>query len=167
MLTGFHLRAARAVCKLTTRDLGKIIGISHSAISLLEQTPNLEYIHCSSKTMESLLTFFHQQNIIFPNHYTVSLTLNTEKIEHSDKLTVFQYRAAKSSTKLPLSKLSEKMKVSTTALIKLDHAAPTEYIKCLDRTVYLIKSCFERNGIVFMGDNSVSLTNDPELLFSL
>ena len=59
------------------------------------------------------------------------------------------------------------MKVSTTVLIKLDHAAPAEYIKCLDRTVYLIKSCFERNGIVFMGDNSVSLTNDPELLFSL
>jgi DNA-binding XRE family transcriptional regulator len=167
MLVGFHLRAARAVCKLTTRDLGKIIGISHSAISLLEQTPNLKRINCSSKTMESLLMFFHKEHIIFPNHHTISFTQNTKKIEHSDKLTVFQYRAARSSTKLPLSKLSEKMKVSTTVLIKLDHAATTEYIKCLDRTVYLIKSCFERNGIVFVGDNSVSLTDDPELLFSI
>lgn len=161
MLTGFHLRAARAAYKLTTRDLGKIVGISHSAISLLEQTPNLEHIHCSQKTMESLIMFFHQKNIIFPDHFTISLTLNNEENDHPDKLTVFQYRAARSSTKLSLSKLSEKMKVSTTVLIKLDHAAPTEYIKCLDRTVYLIKSCFESNGIIFVGNNSVSLTNNP------
>lgn len=166
MLTGFHLRAARAVCKLTTRELGKIIGISHSAISLLEQTHNLEYIHCSSKTMESLSMFFHQQNIIFPNGHSVSLASSELENENLDKLTVFQYRAAKSSTKLPLSKLSKKMKVSANVLIKLDHATPTQHIKCLDRTVYLIKSCFERNGIVFIGGNSVSLTNDPELLFN-
>ena len=167
MITSFQLRAARAVSKITTRELGKIIGISHSTIATLEQTPNLEYLRCSEKTNEFFVSYFEEHDIRFLDKSTISLVRKIPQNINQDKLTVFQYIVARSAAKTFLSNLSRKTRISQSLLIKLAKRDITEYLSCAEKSTYLIRSCFESHGIVFIDNNVVSLISDPEILFEI
>ena len=68
MLTGFQLRAARAVLNVFTKDLGESIGLHYSTlVRLEEQTPNLSYLKCNSRTLLLITNYFENNGLLFPN----------------------------------------------------------------------------------------------------
>ena len=171
MLTGFQLRAARAVLNVFTKDLGESIGLHYSTlIRLEEQTPNLSYLKCNSRTLLLITNYFEHNGLLFPNKETIALKKymdsNIQVISEND-LTRFQLKTARIAMRLSQKLLGEYIGLSQSTLSELEGAGNnTDFIKCDEIKVKYIKSFFIKNGIFFPDHFSVELIDDPIIIKS-
>jgi DNA-binding XRE family transcriptional regulator len=165
MIIGFQLRAAKAVLKLTAKQIAGAIDVHQGTIVRLGFTKNLEYIRCNSKNLILLKKFFELHGILFPDENTISLKTTITPIPITNQLTRFQLKAARIATGLTQKELSSCIKkVSSSTISLLEQLKDIEYIESTKINISLLKKYFEHLGIIFANDLSVSLIKDPQLL---
>ena len=71
MLKTFQLRVARSVTGIEVREVALYLGISRTIISRWEKQPLLDFIKTKKVSPESLLFFFKQHGVLFPDEYSV------------------------------------------------------------------------------------------------
>lgn len=95
MIKIFQLKSARSVIGVEVRELALYLGVSRTIVSRWENQKPLESIKTKKASPESLVFFFRQHNIVFPDDNTVCFDSKEDK-ECSTLLTRFQFRAARS-----------------------------------------------------------------------
>jgi len=165
MITGFQLRVAKAVLKLTAKQIAEAIHVHQGTIIRLGFTKNLEYLRCNAKNLILLKKFFELQCILFPDDNTVSLNTTITHVPITNQLTRFQLKSARIATGLTQKELSSCIKqVSSSTISLLEQLKNIEYIDSTKINISLLKKYFECLGIVFPNDLSVSLIRDPQIL---
>ena len=150
MLKSFQLRIARSVTGIDVREIALYLSISRTIISRWEQQLPFQEIKTKKISVESLIFFFRQHNILFPDNNTVLLN---KEIDHSknDNLTRFQLRGGRAALKLTQRKLSELVDIPVSTI---------NYIETQDNTLFLdqtnkeidtsrLQNFFNKNGITF------------------
>ncbi len=172
MLTGFQLRAARAVLNVFTKDLGESIGLHYSTLVRLEEkTPNLSYLKCNSRTLLLITNYFEHNGLLFPNKETIALKKHMDsniQVVSENDLTRFQLKTARIAMRLSQKLLGKYIGLSQSTLSELEGAGNnTDFIKCNEIKVNHIKSFFIKNGIFFPDHFSVELIDDPIIIKSI
>jgi DNA-binding XRE family transcriptional regulator len=166
MLTGFQLRAARAVLDLFNKDLAQKLGLHHSTLVRLEEnTPNLSYLKCNLRTLVLLTNYFESQQIIFSHKNNITLKIEKSILaddSENSNLTRFQLKAVRIGMRLTQKELGEYIGFPQSTLSELESNNKNyEFLKYSEETAKLIKSFFTANGIVFADSYSVMLLDDP------
>ncbi len=164
MLTGFQLRATKAVLELTAKEIAAAIGVHPGTIIRLGFTKNREYLRCSAKNIILLRKFFETKDIFFPDENTLSLKSKIKPIPITGQLTRFQLKTARIASALTQEELSSYIRVSSSTISILERLNDQEYIKSTKMNTFLLKKYFEHLGIIFPNDLSVSLIKDPTVL---
>lgn len=161
MLTAFQLRVARDILGLGLREFGQYLNVSRTTVFKWEHQPNLNLIHTVTKVKNVILIkpFFEEHGIVFPNENTISLKSDIVPIPNTGALTRFQLRAARTAAHLTQEKLSEDLMIPRIVLNYLERQKNLTYLNTTPKKVdeLLIKNIFEKHGIVFPNDFSISL----------
>ena len=165
MITGFQLKATKAVLDLTAKEIANAIGIHQGTLVRLGLTSNLEFLKCNAKNIILLRKFFESRGILFPNENTLSLKTTITPIPITNQLTRFQLKAARVVSELTQEELSYYIKVSSSTISILEKFKNLEYIKSTKINIVLLKKYFEHLGIMFPNDFSISLTNKESSTF--
>lgn len=160
MITGFQLKAAKAVLDLTAQDIAESIGIHKATVVRLCKTKNLNYLSCNVKNLVLIQKFFEIRNIFFPIKDTVSFE-SFQKLNTKDKITRFQLKVARIAMDLTQEELGFYLQISSSTLSILESLDNFEYIESSKLNIPILKKLFERVGIIFPDDCTVSLTKDP------
>ena len=163
MITGFQLKAAKAVLGLTAKDIAGSIGVHPGTITRLCDTKNLEYLKCSVKNLVLIKKFFEKNNILFPNEKTISLYREIKNI-NSEKLTRFQLKAARIATGMTQEELGFHIKISSSMLSILENLENDQYIDPSKINTNILKKFFEHLGIFFPDDFTVTIEKDSQIL---
>lgn len=171
MLTGFQLRAARAVLDLFNKDLGEKIGLNYDTIVRLEaKTQNLSYLKCNLRTSVLLANFFESERIIFRNKSSISIKSDTnifDEILCESKITRFQLKASRIGMRLTQKELGEHIKLHQCIISDLENKNKNyEFLKYDENVIKIIKSFFIKNGIAFPDYYTVTLIDDPVILLN-
>lgn len=159
ILTGFQFRAARRSLNLTFTQLHQNTGILRGVLTRLENTiGNLEDIRCSAKDAETLLNYFNQNRLIFPDKNTIVLDVDIEPKLVENNLTRFQFIVARIALKLTQEELGQSINISKSVISEYDKKPNTEYI--ISRYSYLnnIMKFFEEQGLIFQSNLSIKTT---------
>lgn len=161
MLSSFQLRASRSVLGLGVREVGNVIGVSRTTISVWERQPALQMISSKKKDITSLELFFKKNKIIFPDTLTISLVTDLPK--NLNSLTRFQLRAARATLGLTQEKLSSLTNISIQIITYLESKKNDTYINSTTKEFdeSLIKNFFEHQYIRFLDDFTISLIKNP------
>jgi len=95
IITNIQLRAARQVLNIGIIDIAKLLSVSKATISKAELGKTRDFFF---KHSARLIDFFQQNNIIFPNEYTIRLISdNSSELfnKQIEILTRFQLRGAR------------------------------------------------------------------------
>jgi len=157
MLTGFQLKAARGVTKVTATDLSQLLKINRFTIAKLEKTYNTDFIKCHTATLLALELYFKENNILFPDTHSVVLKLDNLSSSTKRILTIFQLRAARAALGLSLSQLSEYTKISVSSLSNLEQGIVHDYVKSNFIDTKVLKEFFEGNKLSFPDNFTVRI----------
>jgi DNA-binding XRE family transcriptional regulator len=168
MITGFQLKAAKAVLDVTAKEIAEEIKMHPATIVRLCSTKNLAYLPCSAKNVAALITFFKVRGISFNEEYMANSIALKGTLSNSaystEKMTRFQLKAARIATNLTQESLSSYLKISSSSLSLLEKLKNNEYIEASKIDIYTLKRFFEHLGIAFPHDLSVALIKDPIFL---
>lgn len=157
ILNTFQLRTARSVLNIGVREIGSIIGVSRTTVSVWENQRNF----VSIKTSNTLISFFKENGIIFPSEKSIALDINA-----SNKLNLlsrFQIRVARVAMNLTQQELAILLDIPLLLLNYLEKQHNNVYISSTPKTIneFVLRSFFEKNGIWFPEDFCVHLEKDP------
>jgi DNA-binding Xre family transcriptional regulator len=155
MLTGFQLKAAIGVLKIRVTELSKLLGLNRFTIAKLEKTPNIEYLKCHTQTLLSLEDFFKDNDLLFLDTFSISLSVDKSITPIKKKLTVFQLRAARAALNLSLVQFSELTTFSISALHKLEQGSVSDYVKNDFLDTDILKRFFIGKSLSFPDDFTV------------
>lgn len=164
MITGFQLRASKAVLGLTAKHISSVIGVHHGTVTRLCKINNLDYLSCSVKTMVLLKNFFETNGIILSTENAISLKIELMPEPLEPYFTCFQLKVARIATGLTQAELSSYVKISSSLISLLEHQKASDYIESSKINISSLKRFFEHLGIVFHDDLTVSLIKDPKIL---
>lgn len=166
ILNAFQLRAARSALNIGVREIGSIIDINRTTISVWENQRNFEPIKASQRNNDTLITFFKERGINFPGEK--SITLDVGLSNKSGFLSRFQIRVARVAMHLTQDKLSKLVEIPLLLLNYLEKQQNSVYIGNTPKIIneYLLRSFFEKNGIQFPEDFCVYLEKDPRELIN-
>lgn len=163
MITGFQIKAAKGILRLTAKNIADVIGIHPCTIIRLCNTKNLEYLSCNVKSLVLLQNYFSSMDVTFPSKDSISLISNLKPLDSHDKMTAFQLKAARIATNLTQEKLSNLIKISSSTLSILENLNNEEYIESSKINVPILKKFFKHIGVVFPNDLTVTLVKDPSI----
>ena len=166
ILNAFQLRSARSALNVGVREIGSIIEVSRTTISVWENQRNFESIKTSQHHNNILITFFKERGISFPSEK--SIVLDTNASNKSGLLSRFQIRVARVAMNLTQDELSKLIEIPLLLLNYLEKQQNSVYIGSTPKTIneHLLRSFFEKNGIQFPKDFCVSLEKDPRELIN-
>ena len=158
MLTGFQLRAARAILNLSGAKLGSAIETGISNINKIEaNTKNIDYIATKTQNAVLLKRFFEENNIIFSDEYSIALKT---KVILADpiKLIRFQFRAGRVALRKTPQEFRELTGLSKNAFKHIEKKKNTEYIDIKSgKYSTFLRNFFYKNNVYFPDSYSVSL----------
>jgi len=157
MITGFQYRAALAATKITLKSLSTSIGLHPVTLLRLKKTPNCMFISCHSKNMHIIEQFFKSKNIYFPDNNSIQLKID----QHSNDITRFHFVVARIATGLNQKQLSSMLRVSSGTVSLLENLENTDLIQTRKLQNNAVISFFEKIGIVFINNYTVTLKKDP------
>lgn len=161
MLTAFQLRVARDVLGLGLRELAEYLNVSRTTVFKWEHQQNLSLVHTVAKVENAVLIkpFFEERGIMFTNENTISLKTSIFPTPTTGALTRFQLRAARTATRLTQDELSVHLLTQRIVINYLERQNNSTYINTTSREIdeILIKNIFEKYGIIFPDDFSISL----------
>lgn len=166
ILNAFQLRAARSALTIGVREIGSIIEVSRTTISVWENQRNFESIKTSQHNNNTLITFFKERGISFPSEKSIVLDINVSN--KSGLLSRFQIRVARVAMNLTQDELSKFVEIPLLLLNYLEKQQNSIYIGSTPKTIneYFLRSFFEKNGIRFPEDFCVYLEKDPRELIN-
>lgn len=150
MIRTFQLKAARSVTGIEAREVALYLGISRTIISRWEKQPILDYIKTKKVSSESLLFFFKQHNVLFPNEYSVKF--NTQIVPfNSIHLTRFQLRAARATLSLTQEELAKLTNTSKSIINYLEIQNNETLLNTTKRDIddLIFKKFFQTKGLLF------------------
>ena len=150
MIRTFQLKAARSVTGIEAREVALYLGISRTIISRWEKQPILDYIKTKKVSSESLLFFFKQHNVLFPNEY--SIKFNTQIVPfNSIHLTRFQLRAARATLSLTQEELAKLTNTSKSIINYLEIQNNETLLNTTKRDIddLIFKKFFQTKGLLF------------------
>lgn len=159
MLKAFQLRVARSVTGIEIRELVPYLGVSRTIISRWENQHPLSTFKTKKVLDNSLIFFFKQYDILFPDDSTVKLD-NKHNIEQSIHLTRFQLRAARAALCLTQSKLAELTNNSIANINYLETQNNFVFLNQANRNIddLALKTFFQTLGISFPESFSISIS---------
>ncbi|OZG31339.1 hypothetical protein [Rickettsia endosymbiont of Culicoides newsteadi] len=165
ILNTFQLRTARSVLNIGVREIGSIINVNRTTISVWENQRNFVSIK-NSQDNNTLIKFFKENGIIFPGEKSIALDINT-----SNKLNLlsrFQIRVARVAMHLTQQELATLLEIPLLLLNYLEKQHNNVYISSTPKTIneFVLRSFFEKNGICFPKDFCVHLEKDPRELIN-
>ena len=160
MLTCFQLRASRSVLGLGVREVGDVINVSRTTISVWERQAALQIVTSKIKDTTPLELLFKKHGVVFPDIYTISLVTDLPK--KTNHLTRFQLRAARATLGLTLKELSALANIPMQLINYLESKTNQTYINSTPKEVdeLLIRNFFEQQGIRFLDDFTICLIKD-------
>ena len=166
ILNAFQLRAARSALNIGVREIGSIIEVSRTTISVWENQRNFETIKTTQQNNNTLAAFFKEKGINFPNEQSIELEIGT--CSKSGLLTRFQIRVARVAMNLTQEELSKFVEIPLLLLNYLEKQQNSVYISSTPKPIneYPLRSFFERNGIRFPEDFCIYLEKDPRELIN-
>jgi DNA-binding transcriptional regulator YiaG len=165
MLKAFQLKVARSVTGIEIRELAPYLGISRTIVSRWEKQPPTSLIKTKRVSGDSLIFFFKQYNVIFPNDHTVKFS-SEQSIPQSEHLTRFQLRAARAALSLTQSRLAELTNNSVATINYLETQDNTTFLNETNKEVddLILKSFFEKSGVTFPESLTICILEDLKLL---
>lgn len=161
ILTGFQFRAARRALNLTFTQLHQNTGILRGVLTRLENTiENLEDIYCSAKDAETLLNYFNQNRLIFPDKNTIVLDADIEPKLVENNLTRFQFIVARTITKLSQRELAKNTILTHTSFQRIENNPNNHYVKIPKEGINILLPFFKKIGIHFPDNKSIVLKSN-------
>jgi transcriptional regulator with XRE-family HTH domain len=169
MLTGFQLKAAKAILGLTSQNIAEKTGVHSGTVTRWCKTKNLDYLPSSVKHLVLVKEFFEINSIVFPSKNSISFKRinknpNPKSLDSFDTITRFQLKTARIATGLAQEELSFYIKISSSALSLLENLNNEEYIDPSKLNIHNLKNFYLLIGITFPDDLTVTLLKDPEKL---
>ena len=164
MITGFQFKAALTLIKFTSQEVAGLIGLHPSTLLRFKFVSNLEPLHCRSKNMHSLQTFFNKEGITFPALNSIQFTPNPPLKSPPNGITRFHLVAARIAIGLNQSELSQQLRISAATLSLLENLNNTDLIKSRKINNNTLETFFNHLGIIFNNNFVVTLEKDPEAL---
>jgi DNA-binding Xre family transcriptional regulator len=164
MITGFQFKAALALIKFTSQEAAGLIGLHPSTLLRFKFVSNLEPLHCRSKNMHLLQTFFNKEGITFPTLNSIQLIPNSPLKSTPNGITRFHLVAARIATGLNQSELSQQLRISAATLSLLENLNNTDLIKSRKINNNTLETFFNHLGIIFNNNFVITLDKDPEVL---
>lgn len=78
------------------------------------------------------------------------------------KLTAFQFRAARTALRLSIDELSKASCISRSTLLRIENTCNLDFPKCHLSTLRALQNFYESHGIEFLGTQAVYLMNELE-----
>jgi len=155
----FQLRVARYVTGVEMRELGLYLNISRTIISRWENQKPLDEIKSKKISASSLVFFFKQHGVLFPNDNTVTLDTKQASLQ-SEHLTRFQLRAARVALSLSQEELANLTNTPKTLINYLEIQKNEIFLNTTNKNVddLIFKNFFSKNGILFPDSYSICLT---------
>ena len=164
MITGFQFRAAKAICKLTAKEIATDIGLHQITLLRFGKTKNLEYLNGITKNVILVKNFFESKKILFPQKNSLTLKTNIEDISNSENgFSRFQLVCARIATGLTQAQLAKYAKVSSGTISSMERLENHKLIEVKKMNTFILKSFFEHIGVVFENDLTVILVKDPKV----
>lgn len=159
MITTFQLRSARSVTGVRLDELTTYLGVSKAAISRWENQDTFKTISTKNAKLGSIIFFFEQYNIFFPDENSIQLGKNLT-IADNFHLTRFQLRAARSALGLTQEHLANELKVQKSVVNYLEIQRNDCLLNTTKKEIndLMFKDFFEQKGIVFSNNFKVFLT---------
>lgn len=159
MLNSFQLRVARSVTGIEVREIALYLGISRTIISRWEKKTSLEEIKTKKVSPSSLVFFFKQHSIIFPDHNTVIFRSEKKPIT-SSHLSRFQLRAARAALRLTQEELAQETCISKSVINYLETHSNETMINSTNKVFddLLFTDFFKSKGLLFPNCFSISYT---------
>ena len=150
MLKTFQLRAARSVTGIEVREVALYLGISRTIISRWEKSPLLDYIKTKKVSPESLLFFFKQYGVLFPDEYSIKFNSKLKSF-NSIHLTRFQLRAARASLGLTQDELAKLTNVPKSIINYLEIQNNETLLNTTNKDIddLIFKKFFQTKGLLF------------------
>jgi len=162
MLTGFQYKASIAILKIDIKDLSKILELNEATLLRLKKTKNFDYLRCHRKNMLLITSYFQTHNITYPDKDSIQLNeLNTLYKEFV--LTRFHLISARIATGLNQNQLSKILRISPGTISLLEKLNNVEKISTRKIKNQSLINFFNHLGIIFNGNNTVTLRKDPQL----
>lgn len=159
MLKTFQLRVARSVTGLEVREVALYLGISRTIISRWEKQPFLDNIRTKKASPESLLFFFKQHGIVFPDEYSVKFNslLNSFNSIH---LTRFQLRASRAALGLTQEELAKLTNIPKSVINYLEIQNNETLLNTTKKDIddLIFKKFFQTKGLLFPDSFTISFT---------
>lgn len=80
----------------------------------------------------------------------------------SQKLTAFQFRAARTALRLSIDELSTMSCISRATLLRIEKTQNLEFPRCHPSTLKTLQDFYEARGIEFLGSQAIYLMNELE-----
>ncbi|MDC0865221.1 hypothetical protein OAP56_04675 [Rickettsiaceae bacterium] len=159
MIKIFQLKSARSVTGVEVRELALYLGVSRTIVSRWEKQRPLDSIKTKKASPESLVFFFSQHHILFPDENSICFDSKEDSEMHSSHLTRFQFRAARSILDLTQTDLASATNSSRKIVNYLEtfdnKALLAPRNKDIDDSVF--RQFFESKGITFPYNLSVRI----------
>lgn len=158
MLRSFQLKAARSVTRIEVREIALYLGVSRTIISRWEKQPALNFIKTKKASPQSLLFFFKQHKISFPDNSTIHFDSKLTN-KNSIHLTRFQLRASRSILDLTQQELALQTNTSRSVVNYLETQNNEILLDTTNKHVddLTFKKFFEDKGIVFPDNFTISI----------
>ncbi len=150
MLKTFQLRVARSVTGIEVREVALYLGISRTIISRWEKQPLLDFIKTKKVSPESLLFFFKQHGVLFPDEYSVKFNSQLKSFD-SIHLTRFQLRAARAALSLTQDELAKLTNTSKSIINYLEIQNNETLLNTTNKDIddLIFKKFFLTKGLLF------------------
>lgn len=157
MLKTFQLRVARSVTGIEVREVALYLGISRTIISRWERQSPLDTIKTKKVSPQSLLFFFKQHNILFPDDNTVKFN-STLKLSDSNHLNRFQLRASRAALGLTQDELARLIGIPKTIINYLETKSNDTLLNATNKDIdeLTFKKFFKTKGLFFPDNFSIS-----------
>ena len=162
MLKIFQLRVARSVTGIEVRELALYLGISRTIISRWEKQPSFDEIKTKKILPQSLLFFFKQHNILFPDENSVKFNSQLQCLD-SMHLNRFQLRASRAALGLTQEELGRLSNMPKTIINYLETKSNETLLNSTNKDVddLIFKDFFQKQGLSFPDSFTISLKKHP------
>ncbi len=159
-----QLRAARHALNMGTRDIAKMLGVANSTISYHERLKLGEkaFNKFMLEHSDQLISFFTENNIIFPDSYSIELKISDDILNALPKtggqMTRFQLRVARYVLNISQVELSKLSGISEYTINTHERKKNSELLythKKEEPTELKYKQWFLSHGIEFVGNFKV------------
>jgi transcriptional regulator with XRE-family HTH domain len=158
MLKTFQLRVARSVTGIEVREVALYLGISRTIISRWEKQEPLDDIKTRKVSPQTLLFFFKQHNILFPNEQTVKFVSQLQS-EKSNHLSRFQLRASRAALGLTQDELAKLTRIPKSVINYLETQSNETLLNTTNKDIddLIFKDFFQTKGLLFPDNFTISL----------